>query len=166
MIDTPRGVYYILGNFFNPSERGSMASVNKVILIGNLGKDPDLRYTPGGQAVASFTMATNEKWRDKEGNMQDKTEWHNIVVWGRQAEIAKEYLAKGRPAYIEGRLQTRSWDDKDGNKRYITEIVAQRIQFLGSREQGAGASSGSGGGEMPPEAPQPDLAAEDEDLPF
>ncbi len=142
-----------------------MASVNKVILIGNLGKDPDLRYTPGGQAVASFTMATNEKWRDKEGNMQDKTEWHNIVVWGRQAEIAKEYLAKGRPAYIEGRLQTRSWDDKDGNKRYITEIVAQRIQFLGSREQGAGASSGSGG-EMPPEAPQPDLAAEDDDLPF
>jgi len=140
-----------------------MASVNKVILIGNLGRDPELRYTPSGQAVANFTLATNERWRDKDGNNQDRTEWHNIVVWGRQAETAKEYLSKGRPVYIEGRLQTRSWDDKDGNKRYTTEIVAQRVQFLGGRDQGVP----SGAGEMPPEAPQPDnLADEDDDLPF
>ena len=137
-----------------------MASVNKVILIGNLGKDPELRYTPGGQAVASFPLATSEKWRDKEGVMQDNTEWHNIVVWGRQAETAKEYLAKGRQVYIEGRIQTRSWDDKDGNKRYTTEVVAQRVQFLGSRGQGGG------GGDMPPDSPQPDLTEEDDDLPF
>jgi len=141
-----------------------MAGVNKAILIGNLGKDPELRYTPGGQAVASFSLATSEKWRDKDGVMQDRTEWHNIVVWGRQAEIAKEYLAKGRPVYIEGRIQTRSWEDKDGNKRYTTEIVAQRLQFLGTREQ---AVSAAPSGEIPSEAPPPaDLSAEDEDLPF
>ncbi|MCP4712739.1 MAG: single-stranded DNA-binding protein [Planctomycetes bacterium] len=139
-----------------------MAGVNKAILIGNLGKDPELRYTPGGQAVASFSLATGEKWRDKDGNMQDRTEWHNIVVWGRMAENAKEYLAKGRPVYIEGRIQTRSWDDKDGNKRYTTEIVAQRLQFLGSR-----GDQGSAPGAPAPEAPQPaDLAGEDDDLPF
>ncbi|MEW5925412.1 MAG: single-stranded DNA-binding protein [Candidatus Zixiibacteriota bacterium] len=142
-----------------------MAGVNKAILIGNLGKDPELRYTPGGQAVATFSLATSEKWRDKDGVMQDKTEWHNIVVWGRQAEIAKEYLAKGRSVYLEGRIQTRSWEDKDGNKRYTTEIVAQRLQFLGGRDQAAG---GPGPGpEMPPEAPpEADLSAEDDDLPF
>jgi len=142
-----------------------MASVNKVILIGNLGKDPELRYTPGGQAVASFPLATSEKWRDKEGVMQDNTEWHNIVVWGRQAETAKEYLAKGRQVYIEGRIQTRSWDDKEGNKRYTTEVVAQRVQFLGSRGQG-GSGGGGGGSEMPSDSPQPDLTEEDDDLPF
>ncbi|MBN2226780.1 MAG: single-stranded DNA-binding protein [candidate division Zixibacteria bacterium] len=141
-----------------------MASVNKVILIGNLGKDPELKYTPGGQAVANFSLATTEKWRDKDGNMQDKTEWHNIVLWGRQAEIAKEYLAKGRQVYIEGRIQTRSWDDKDGNKRYTTEIVGQRMQFLGTRDQSA---SPVPAGDMPPQAPQPnDLSGEDDDLPF
>jgi single-strand DNA-binding protein len=139
-----------------------MAGVNKAILIGNLGKDPELRYTPSGQAVASFSLATSEKWRDKDGNMQDRTEWHNIVVWGRQAEVAKEYLAKGRPVYIEGRIQTRSWQDKDGNTRYTTEIISQRMQFLGSRDQGAPAE-----GPTPPETPQPDnLAGEDDDLPF
>jgi len=139
-----------------------MAGVNKAILIGNLGKDPELRYTPGGQAVASFSLATSEKWRDKDGNMQDKTEWHNIVVWGRSAENAKEYLAKGRSVYIEGRIQTRSWDDKDGNKRYTTEIIAQRLQFLGGR-----GDQGSPQGAPPPEAPQPaDLSGEDDDLPF
>jgi single-strand DNA-binding protein len=139
-----------------------MAGINKVILIGNLGKDPELRYTPSGTAVASFSLATSEKWKDREGNMQDKTEWHNIVVWGRQAEIAKEYLAKGRQVYIEGRIQTRSWDDKDGNKRYTTEIIAQRLNFLGTRDQG-----GASAPDMPPEAPPPgDLGAEDDDLPF
>ena len=142
-----------------------MAGINKAILIGNLGKDPELRYTPGGQAVASFSLATSEKWRDKDGVMQDRTEWHNIVVWGRQAEIAKEYLAKGRQVYIEGRIQNRSWEDKDGNKRYTTEIIAQRMQFLGAREQvPTGAASGA---EAPPEAPPAgDLSGEDEDLPF
>ena len=88
-----------------------MASVNKAILIGNLGRDPELRYTPSGKAVASFSIATTEKWRDQNGEMQESTEWHNIVLWGRQAEIAKEYLAKGRPVYIEGRIQTRSYED-------------------------------------------------------
>ncbi len=142
-----------------------MAGINKVILIGNLGKDPELRYTPSGTAVASFSLATSEKWKDRDGNMQDKTEWHNIVVWGRQAEIAKEYLSKGRQVYIEGRIQTRSWDDKDGNKRYTTEIIAQRLNFLGSRgDQGGGGASSP---DVPPEAPPPgDLGAEDDDLPF
>ncbi len=140
-----------------------MAGVNKVILIGNLGKDPELRYTPGNQAVATFSLATSEKWKDKEGVQQDKTEWHNIVLWGRQAEIAKEYLAKGKQVYIEGRIQTRSWDDKDGNKRYTTEIVGQRMQFLGQK-----GDSGSGGGTPPPpEAPQGgDMTDEGDDLPF
>jgi single-strand DNA-binding protein len=143
-----------------------MAGVNKAILIGNLGRDPELRYTPGGQAVATFSLATSEKWRDKDGVMQDKTEWHNIVVWGRQAEIAKEYLAKGRQVYLEGRIQNRSYDDKDGNKRYISEVVVQRMQFLGSRDQaGAGAGTPSGG-DVPPEPPPNDLASEDDDLPF
>ncbi|UCD18428.1 MAG: single-stranded DNA-binding protein [Candidatus Zixiibacteriota bacterium] len=142
-----------------------MASVNKVILIGNLGKDPELRYTPGGQAVANFSLATSEKWRDKDGAMQDKTEWHNIVLWGRQAEIAKEYLSKGRQVYIEGRIQTRSWDDKEGNKRYTTEVVAQRLQFLGTREQAPSAVPASE--DVPSTAPQTDeLSDEDEDLPF
>ena len=144
-----------------------MAAVNKAILIGNLGKDPELRYTPGGQAVASFSLATSEKWRDKEGVMQEKTEWHNIVVWGRMAETAKEYLAKGRQVYIEGRIQTRSWDDKDGNKRYTTEIVAQRLQFLGSRDQGAAGRGAASSDEAPPSAPPPgDISGEDDDLPF
>ncbi len=143
-----------------------MAGVNKVILIGNLGKDPELRYTPGGQAVGSFSLATSEKWRDKDGNMQDRTEWHNIVVWGRQAEIAKEYLAKGRQVYIEGRIQTRSWEDKEGNKRYTTEIVAQRLNFLGGRDQGAGSAGGPANDSPPQAPPSGDLAGEDDDLPF
>jgi single-strand DNA-binding protein len=140
-----------------------MAGVNKAILIGNLGKDPDLRYTPSGQPVASFSLATSEKWRDKDGVQQDRTEWHNIVVWGRQAEIAKEYLSKGRQVYIEGRIQTRSWDDKDGNKRYTTEIVANTVRFLGQRDQSGGAPSGGAPQEAPPSA---DLTNEDDDLPF
>jgi len=142
-----------------------MAGVNKVILIGNLGKDPELRYTPGGQAVGSFSLATSEKWRDKDGNPQDKTEWHNIVVWGRQAEIAKEYLAKGRQVYIEGRIQTRSWEDKDGNKRYTTEIVAQRLQFLGSRDQAETTAEPAQGSGKPP-AMEEEVSGDDDDLPF
>jgi single-strand DNA-binding protein len=117
-------------------------SVNKVILIGNLGKDPELRYTPSGTAVASFSLATNERYKDKEGNWQDRTEWHKIVAWQRLAEIAGEYLKKGRTCYIEGRLQTRSWDDKEsGQKKYSTEIVASDLVLLGGQGQGQGQGS-------------------------
>jgi single-strand DNA-binding protein len=140
-----------------------MASVNKVILVGNLGRDPELRYIPSGQAVANFTLATNDRWRDKEGNNQERTEWHRIVVWGKSAENCAQYLQKGRSVYIEGRLQTREWEDKDGNKRQTTETIAQTVQFLGGRGGGGGAESGggptadSGGGESsgPPSSDVP-----------
>ncbi len=117
-------------------------SVNKVILIGNLGKDPEVRYTQNGRAVARFPIATSEVWNDAEGNRQERTEWHNIIVWGKQGETCGQYLAKGRQAYIEGSIRTRSYDDKNGQKRYVTEIIAQRVRFLG----------GGGGGRMAPEA--------------
>src|SRR5215831_9926329 len=120
----------------------TMASVNKVILIGNLGSDPEVKYTPSGSAVANFNIATNESWTSKDGKKEERTEWHKIVVWNKLAELCGEYLSKGRPAYVEGRLQTREWNDKDGNKRYTTEIVAQTIQFLG------------GTGERPNRAPR------------
>jgi single-strand DNA-binding protein len=125
-----------------------MASVNKVILVGNLGRDPELRYTQSGQGVANFTLATNERWRDKDGNNQERTEWHRIVVWGKQAESCAQYLQKGRSVYVEGRLQTREWEDKEGHKRQTTEINAQVVQFLGGRGGGApgGGSSGAPGG--------------------
>ena len=109
-----------------------MSGVNKVILIGRLGQDPEVRYTPSGQAVANFTMATSENWTGKDGQKQERTEWHRIVVWGRLAELCKDYLRKGRQVYIDGKLQTRSWDDKEGKKRYTTEIVANTVQFLGT----------------------------------
>lgn len=126
-------------------------SVNKVILVGNLGKDPELRYTPSGAAVATFSLATTNPFKDKEGNKQ--TEWHNIVAWRQLAEICGKFLHKGKQVYIEGRIQTRSYDDRDGNKRYITEIVAEQMQMLGSRdEQGGGGghqqSGGYGGGQQ------------------
>lgn len=106
-------------------------SVNKVILLGRLGQDPELKYTPGGSAVCNFSLATTESWTDKQGQKQEKTEWHRVVVWGKLAELCNQYLAKGRQAFLEGRLQTRSWDDKDGNKRYTTEILASTVQFIG-----------------------------------
>lgn len=109
-----------------------MASVNKVILIGNLGRDPEVRYMPNGEAVCNFSIATTENWKDKDGVKQEKTEWHNIVMYRRLAEIAGEYLKKGRPVYIEGRLQTRKWE-KDGVDRYTTEIIGDSMQMLGSR---------------------------------
>lgn len=115
-----------------------MASVNKVILVGNLGQDPEVRYTPSGAAVANFSIATTDRWTNKQsGQPEERTEWHRIVVWNKLAELCKEYLHKGRAVYVEGRLQTRSWEDKDGNKRSTTEIVAQTIQFLGNRERAA-----------------------------
>lgn len=128
-----------------------MASVNKVILVGNLGKNPEVRFTPSGRAVAKFSIATTESWMDQENSRQERTEWHNIVVWGKQAESCGQYLAKGRQVFIDGAIRSRSYDDKEGNKRYITEIVAQRVLFLGSAGGGGGgggrgASTESGGG--------------------
>jgi single-strand DNA-binding protein len=126
-----------------------MASVNKVILIGNLGRDPETRYTTGGDAVTNLRIATTDVWKDKAGEKQEKTEWHTVVLFGRQAEIAGEYLKKGRPVYIEGRLQTRKWTDKEGVEKYSTEVVGDRMQLLGSREGAGGADAefaGGGGG--------------------
>ncbi|HXV22023.1 MAG TPA: single-stranded DNA-binding protein [Desulfuromonadales bacterium] len=120
-------------------------SVNKVILVGNLGKDPELRYTPAGAAVATFSLATSERYKDKSGEMQEKTEWHNIVAWRQLAEICGKFLHKGKQVYIEGRIQTRSYDDKDGNKRYITEIVADQMQMLGRAGEENGGQARSGG---------------------
>jgi len=117
-------------------------SVNKVILLGRLGQDPELRNTPNGNSVCNFTLATSENWTDKQsGQRQERTEWHRIVVWGRVAENCNQYLAKGRQAYIEGRLQTRSWEDKDGNKRYTTEVLANTVQFIGGASAGTGATA-------------------------
>lgn len=141
-----------------------MAGVNKVILVGNLGKDPEVRYTPSGMAVCNFSIATTENWKDKEGAKQDKTEWHKIVTFGKLAEICGEYLAKGKQVYIEGRLQTRAWDDKSGNKRYTTEIVANVMQMLGHKDSGAAAAAGAtaAGATAAEEPPPPDM----DDVPF
>ena len=117
-----------------------MASVNKVILVGNLGRNPEVRFMPNGEAVCNFSIATTDSWRDKNGQKQERTEWHNIVMYRKLAEIAGEYLKKGRPVYVEGRLQTRKWQTKEGQDRYTTEIVADQMQMLGGRE-GGGSSS-------------------------
>ena len=160
-----------------------MASgVNKVILIGNLGVDPELRYTPQGTAVANFRLATNESWTDKNGQKQDRTEWHRIVVWGKLAELCGEYLQKGRQVYLEGKLQTREWTDKENRKNYTTEIVANQVVFLQGGSQGAGAGSAgrpraagpsSGSDDFgPPPVPFDDAAAgrsggpTEDDIPF
>lgn len=116
-------------------------SVNKVILVGRLGQNPEVRYTPSGAAVANFSVATNESWMDKQGQKQERTEWHRLVVWGKLAELCGQYLTKGRQIYCEGRLQTRQWQDKDGQTKYTTEVQAQTIQFLGA---GVGAGAGTG----------------------
>lgn len=135
-----------------------MAGINKVILVGNLGKDPEIRHTPNGQAVANFSIATSESWTDKGGQKQERTEWHRIVVWGKLAELCGKYLSKGRQCFVEGKLQTRSWDDKDGQKRYTTEVIANTVQFLGGTT-GTGASRGDfeshGGGGDDPFGPPP-----------
>lgn len=107
--------------------------MNKVILVGRLGQNPEVRYTPSGAAVANFSVATNESWTDKSGQKQEKTEWHKVVVWGKLAELCNQYLAKGRQVYLEGRLQTRQWQDKDGQTKYTTEVQAQTVQFLGGQ---------------------------------
>ena len=153
-----------------------MGSVNKVILVGNLGRDAELRYTPGGAAVATLNMATTETWTDKGGQRQEKTEWHRVVFWGKVAESLTEYLTKGKQVYVEGRLETRQWNDKDGNKRYTTEIKGDKIVLLGSAGGGRGggaASRGGGGGEESMGGGQPSHGADvpdtpltDDDIPF
>ncbi len=168
--------------------------VNKVILIGNLGSDPEVKYTPNGAPVANFSLATNESWNDKDGQRQERTEWHRLVLWSKLAEIAGQYLKKGAKIYVEGRLQTRSWDDQSGQKRYMTEIVVNDMQMLDSRGEGGGPGYGDEGGSRAgggsdfggrnagysdrpaggqnagpaaqPEAPPPGPGGDDDDLPF
>jgi single-strand DNA-binding protein len=140
----------------------AMASVNKVILVGNLGRDPEVRYTSGGTSVSNFTMATTDRWTDPSGEKKERTEWHRIVLWGRQAEVLREYLRKGRQVYVEGSLQTREWTDRVGNKRYTTEVRAQRIQLLGRADDRQPVAATAGAEELA--EPEPGLA--DDDIPF
>ncbi len=161
-------------------------SFNKIIVVGNLGRDPELRYTPQGNAVCSFTMATNEKRRDKAGEMQDITTWFKITLWGKQAETASKYLAKGRPVYIEGRLRIEEWTDRDNNNRFTLEVNATDMQFISAGREGGGEYSGGGHDDFethsgPPQASSPSSsasaggsasapvsapAAADDDIPF
>jgi single-strand DNA-binding protein len=139
--------------------------VNKVILIGNLGRDPELRSLPSGQQVAEFSLATSYRRKDPDGTFQEQTEWHQIVCWGRQAEIAGQYLRKGKQIYVEGRLQTRSWDDKNtGEKRYKTEVICENFRFLGRKEDGGGA--GYAASPSHSSAGPDDSAGVDDDIPF
>jgi single-strand DNA-binding protein len=158
-----------------------MASVNKVILIGNLGRDPETRYTADGAAITNVSIATTRRYKDSSGQQQEETEWHRVAFFGRLAEIAGEYLRKGRPVYVEGRLRTRKWTDKDGNEKYTTEIVAENMQMLGSREgMGGGDRGGDVDADAPPARagkpaprqaqdaakPAPNIADMDDDIPF
>lgn len=146
----------------------SRGGVNKVILIGNLGSDPEVKYTPSGVPVANFSMATSETWTDKNGERQERTEWHRLVLWRKLAEIAGQYLKKGSKLYVEGKLQTRSWDDQSGQKRYTTEVVVNEMQMLDSRGESPEAG-GRVGGDPGPAAAQgamPPGADEEDDLPF
>ncbi|MGH9535011.1 MAG: single-stranded DNA-binding protein [Terriglobales bacterium] len=149
-------------------------SVNRVTLLGHLGKDPELKYTPSGQAVTKLRMATSDRWKDKNGEWQDRTEWHDVVLWAKMAETANQYLSKGSQVFIEGRLQTRSWDDKEGKKHYATEIVAQDMVLLGGRGGGerggearrtaAPAATSGGDDAEPPRGGGPEIT--DDDIPF
>ncbi|MFN3566215.1 MAG: single-stranded DNA-binding protein [Burkholderiaceae bacterium] len=156
-----------------------MASVNKVILIGNLGRDPETRYTADGAAITNVSIATTRRYKDASGQQQEETEWHRVAFFGRLAEIAGEYLRKGRSVYVEGRLRTRKWTDKDGNEKYTTEIVAENMQMLGSRESTGGADRGADIDATEPRAgkpaprqtpdaakPAPNIADLDDDIPF
>ena len=142
-------------------------SFNRIILVGNLGRDPELRYTPQGTPVCSFSMATNERRKDKTGEMQDQTTWFRVTLWGRQAETASQYLSKGRPVYIEGRLRVEEWTDRDGKPRHTLEVHATDMQFIGGRAEeplAEKAAAGVGPAEQPQQQQQPDLS--DEDIPF
>lgn len=142
-------------------------SVNKAILLGNLGKDPELRYTPAGKAVATFSIATSERWTGADGQKNENTTWHNIVAWGKQAEVMKEYLAKGKQVYLEGRISNRSYEDKDGAKKYISEVIVQNFSFVGNKSDNAGGgNNGSGSGPKDQGSHQPPLNEDDDDLPF
>jgi len=161
-----------------------MASVNKVILVGNLGRDPETRYTADGAAITNITIATSDRWKDKAtGEMKEATEWHKVAFFGRLAEIAGEYLKKGRPVYVEGKLRTRKWQDKEGQDRYTTEVIADNMQMLGSREGMGGGASGSdfdsgeesraparsgapSSGNRSAGKPAPTVAEMDDDIPF
>lgn len=134
------------------------SGVNKVILLGNLGRDPEVRFTGGGQSVCNFTVATSDSWKDKSGQKQERTEWHRIVVWGKLAELCGEHLKKGRQCYVEGRLQTREWTDKEGRKNFTTEIVAEQVTFIGSRSDDRRHSG-------PTEEPEQEASSQD-DIPF
>ena len=143
-----------------------MAGVNKVILVGNLGRDPEVRYTSEGKPVANFTLATTEWWNDpSSGERRESTEWHRIVVFGKQAEIAGEYLRKGKQVYVEGSLRTREWTDREGNKRQTTEVRAQRFQMLGSRADSAGDTAAAASPTAPAVA-EPDKGFAEDDIPF
>jgi len=139
---------------------GPRTVVNKVILVGNLGKDPEVRFTPNGKALAKFSVATSERWTDQQGQKQERTEWHNVVVWGKQAETCGQYLSKGRQVFVEGSIRTRNYDDKDGNKKYITEIVARDVRFLGG---GGGRGAQDAAVSAPPGE---DVGPPDDDIPF
>ena len=146
-------------------------SVNKAILVGNLGKDPEVRFTGSGKAVCKFSLATSSTWNDNDGNKQERTEWHNIIVWGKQGENCGKFLSKGRQVFVEGEIRSRSYDDKDGNKRYITEIIAQNVRFLGGGSGGGGSRGGSGDPGFPEEPAAGSsggggAAADDDDIPF
>lgn len=145
-----------------------MASVNKVILIGNLGKDPEVRHLEGGVTKVSFPLATSETYKDKSGNKIEHTEWHNIILWRGLAEVAEKYLKKGNPVYIEGKIKTRTWEDKDGNKRYSSEIIADNMTLLGGKTSGEGNQQSTAAQQTAPEiqAPQPTSGNTTDDLPF
>jgi len=154
-----------------------MASVNKAILVGNLGKDPEVRYMPSGEAIANITLATTDTWKDKSGEKQERTEWHRVSFFGRQAEVVGEYLKKGSQIYVEGRIQTRKWQDKEGQDRYTTEIVADRMQMLGGKSSGSGSfevvenkpAAASSGGAAPAKAASAAKGSFDnfdDDIPF
>jgi single-strand DNA-binding protein len=155
----------VLGSIDHPDpiKGNEMAGLNKVILIGNLGRDPELRYTASGQPVANFTLATTESWTNKSGEREQRTEWHRIVAWGRLAEICGEHMNKGKQVYVEGRLQTREWEDREGNKRRTTEVTANQVLMLGRR----GESGSPSGPSETPEDPTPEPGSSPpDDIPF
>lgn len=153
-----------------------MGSVNKVILVGNLGRDAELRYTPGGAAVATLSLATTEVFKDREGQKKEDTQWHRVILWGKTAETLQDYLTKGKQIYVEGKLQTRKWKDKDGNDKYTTEVRGDRVVLLsgGGRSEGAGRGEGGGGRSTPAAAadefghaePGGSVELTDDDIPF
>ena len=151
-----------------------MAGVNKVIIVGNVGRDPEVRFTKAGTAVATFSVATSERFKDRDGQQQERTEWHRVVAWAQLADICGKYLRKGKQVYIEGRLQTRDWEDKDGHKRYTTEVIANQMQMLGRREDDGGGSSyaddssrgSAGGGDPMSQAPAGGGGPGDDEIPF